>query len=113
MATKRAELGYHGLFLPVLSETYGSRLEALSAQEKLDLVSGLVQWQAYDTQLQENGLEGGISLGVFLQEHRPIEESKDAYTALEMLADAGVEEVAALKLVIAVCQQLLEGVYSQ
>jgi len=96
---------------------YGDCLELLSAHEKLHLSAVLALWQARDTQLAEDP-EDQDSLGVAetyelaeAVEDYPCEFSGDTLQALKSLEGIEVDQV--LDLMVAISNQVRDGVYQK
>lgn len=114
MATKQTLISNHvdSPAIRSLTEEYGDRLAVLGASEKLNLLVFLTHWQEMDTQAQEEGCEE-TPLSEYLEGADCISEpiSEDVARILELLGN--VDDESALKLIITIVHQLLEGVYLQ
>ena len=96
---------------------YGDCLELLSAPEKLHLLAVLALWQGRDTELSESS-EDQDSLGVAeayelseAVEDYPCEFSGDVLAALKSLEGIEVDQI--LDLMVAISNQIRDGVYQQ
>ena len=97
--------------LKQITEDYGEYLELLSACEKLHLLSALSFWQAVDTELQETtSANENYTLAEAIEDYAA-DLPGDALAALKCLE--GIEVGAVLDLMVAISNQLREGVYQQ
>ena len=95
--------------LKQITEDYGEYLELLSACEKLHLLSVLTFWQAVDTELQETTEENeNYTLSEAIVDYAA-DLPGDVLAALKCLESVEVGSV--LDLIVAIANQLREGVY--
>jgi len=95
--------------LKQLISDYGEYLELLSACEKLHLLSVLAFWQGLDTELQETTEENEIYTLAEAIEDYAADLPGDVLAALNCLEGIEVDQV--LDLMVAITNQLREGVY--
>ena len=94
--------------LKQIAEDYGEYLELLSAAEKLHLLSILALWQGRDTELAEESEAYGFADAV---KDYPFQLEGDAIGALFCLEGIEVEQVC--DLMVAIANQLREGVFQE
>lgn len=94
-----------------LVETFGDRLEKLTAIDKFDLIGILSFWQSADTEHQASEMPA-ITLADYLGLNRELQigTSRQLDQALEMLADC--TEADAITLLVTISCQLRDGVYA-
>lgn len=112
MTTKHSLISYYTSSdsLNQLVAKYGDRLEQLDVVSKLQVVGVLITWQAYDTELAEQGEdapEQPYTLAEAIEDY-PIDISASALTALQLLSGIAPEDV--IKSTIAISHQLLEAI---
>ena len=100
-----------------LIDDYGDNLELLSAAEKLHLLAVLAMWQGRDTELTEDpedqdslGFSDCYELAEGVEDY-PFEFSGDVLAALKCLESVEVGSV--LDLMVAISNQLRDGVYQE
>ena len=96
---------------------YGDCLELLSACEKLHLLAVLALWQGRDTELSEDpedqdsmGVAETYELAESIEDY-PSELSGDTLQALKCLEGIEVDQI--LDLMVAISNQIRDGVYQQ
>jgi len=96
---------------------YGDNLELLSAHEKLHLLAVLAMWQGRDTELSEYpddqdslGVAESYELAEAIEDY-PSEFSGDTLQALKSLEGIEVDQV--IDLMVAISNQIRDGVYQQ
>ena len=100
-----------------LTSDYGDVLGMLSAHEKLHLLAILAMWQGRDTELSESSGESpeDYALEAYTLEDAisdyPFELWGDVLGSLECLEGIEVDQV--LDLMVAISNQLRDGVYQQ
>ena len=97
--------------LQQVTEDYGDNLELLSASEKLHLLSVLSFWQGLDTELQETTEDSETYTLAEAIEDYAAGLPGDALTALKSLE--GLTDQACLDLMVAIANQLRDGVFQQ
>ena len=90
---------------------YGDCLELLSACEKLHLLSVLSFWQAVDTELQETTEDNETYTLAEAIEDYAADLPGDALAALKSME--GLTDQACLDLMVAIANQLRDGVFQQ
>jgi len=90
---------------------YGDCLELLSAAEKLHLLSVLTLWQGVDTELQETTEANETYTLAEAIDDYAADLPGDVLAALKCLE--GIEVGSVLDLIVAITNQLREGVYQQ
>ena len=96
--------------LKQITEDYGDCLTLLSACEKLHLLSVLSFWQAVDTELQETTEDETFTLAEAIEDYAA-DLPGDTLAALKSLE--GLTDQACLDLMIAIANQLRDGVYAE
>ena len=97
--------------LKQITEDYGDNLELLSASEKLHLLSVLAFWQGLDTELQETTqVSETYTLAEAIEDYAA-DLPGDALAALKSLE--GLTDQACLDLMVAIANQLRDGVFQQ
>ena len=96
--------------LKQITEDYGDYLELLSACEKLHLLSVLAFWQGLDTEVQESEENETYTLAEAIEDY-PADLPGDALAALKSLE--GLTDQACLDLMVAIANQLRDGVFQQ
>ena len=109
------QIGYQSLAAtaPIknLIAEYGNCLELLSAAEKLHLLSILALWQGKDTELSDDsGHDQLYRLAEAIDDY-PFKLWGDVLGALECLAGIEVDQV--LDLMVAISNQVRDGVYQK
>lgn len=112
MTTKHSLISYYTSSdsLNQLVARYGDRLERLDVVSKLQVIGVLITWQAYDTELAEQGEnapEQPYTLAEAIEDY-PIDISSNALMALQSLNDIAPEDV--IRSTIAMSHQLLEAI---
>jgi len=97
--------------LKQLTADYGDCLELLSACEKLHLLSVLSFWQAVDTELQETTEDNETYTLAEAIEDYAADLPGDALAALKSME--GLTDQACLDLMVAIANQLRDGVFQQ
>ena len=97
--------------LKQITENYGDNLELLAASEKLHLLSVLAFWQALDTELQETTQDSEIYTLAEAIEDYAADLPGDALAALKSLE--GLTDQACLDLMVAIANQLRDGVFQE
>ena len=97
--------------LKQLISDYGDNLELLSACEKLHLLSVLAFWQGLDTELQETSEDNKTYTLAEAIEDYAADLPGDALAALKSLE--GLTDQACLDLMVAIANQLRDGVFQQ
>jgi len=97
--------------LKQIAEDYGDYLELLSACEKLHLLSVLAFWQGLDTELQETTEDNETYTLAEAIEDYAADLPGDALAALKSLE--GLTDQACLDLMVALANQLRDGVFQQ
>ena len=97
--------------LKQLIADYGDCLELLSACEKLHLLSVLAFWQGLDTELQETTEDNEVYTLAEAIEDYAADLPGDALAALKSLE--GLTDQACLDLIVAISNQLRDGVFQQ
>jgi len=97
--------------LKQITKDYGDYLELLSACEKLHLLSVLAFWQGLDTELQETTEDSETYTLAEAIEDYAAGLPGDALTALKSLE--GLTDQACLDLMVAIANQLRDGVFQQ
>ena len=90
---------------------YGDCLELLSACEKLHLLSVLAFWQGLDTELQETTENNEVYTLAEAIEDYAADLPGDALAALKSLD--GIEIGSVLDLMVAIANQLRDGVFAE
>lgn len=96
--------------LEKLVETYGDCLERLSASEKLHLLGVLTAWQALDTELQEVEGKHIYTLPEALEDYN-YDIPDSSFNAIGLLK--GIADESAFDLMVAIANQLKDGIYRQ
>jgi len=96
--------------LKQITEDYGDNLELLAASEKLHLLSVLAFWQAVDTELQETTEDETFTLAEAIEDYAA-DLPGDALAVLKSLE--GLTDQACLDLMVAIANQLRDGVFQQ
>ena len=115
MATKESQITYQAHVasecLDRVIARFGDRLEKLTAIDKLDLLGILSFWQSADTQRMEAEMEP-ICLEEYLGLNHELQRttSQNLDDVLTLLADCS--EGDAMTLMVAIPQQLRDGVYA-
>ena len=96
---------------------YGDCLELLSATEKLHLLEVLAMWQGRDTELSEDpehqdslGIAESYELAEAIEDY-PCEFSGDTLQALKSLEGIEVDQI--LDLIVAISNQIRDGVFQE
>ena len=97
--------------LKQITEDYGEYLELLSACEKLHLLSVLAFWQGLDTELQETTEDNETYTLAEAIEDYAADLPGDTLAALKSLE--GLTDQACLDLMVAIANQLRDGVFQQ
>ena len=97
--------------LKQITEDYGDNLELLAASEKLHLLSVLSFWQGLDTELQETTQASEAYTLAEAIEDYAADLPGDALAALKSLE--GLTDQACLDLMVAITNQLRDGVFQQ
>ena len=115
MTSKDSLVSYHAsqMTAPLkqLISDYGDYLELLSACEKLHLLSVLAFWQALDTELQETTEDSETYTLAEAIEDYAADLPGDALAALKSLE--GLTDQACLDLIVAIANQIRDGVFQQ
>ena len=96
--------------LKQIAEEFGDNLELLSAIGKLHLLSVLAFWQAVDTELQETTEDETYTLPEAIEDYAA-DLPEDALAALKSLE--GLTDQACLDLIVAIANQIRDGVFQQ
>ena len=118
MATKESQISYQADVgtdcLNQLVAEFGDNLERLTAIDKLDLLAILAFWQSADTSRMESAMEP-VSLEEYLDLNLELQDatSENLDEALKILWLSGCSEGDAMALMVAIPQQLRDGVFQQ
>ena len=96
--------------LQQIAEDYGDNLERLSAIGKLHLLAVLTFWQAVDTEFEQTTADETYSLAEAIEDYAA-DLPEDALAALKSLE--GLTDQACLDLMVAIANQLRDGVFQQ